>query len=117
MWLVQEQSNGEEVDLVMEQKWKGDGKVIDESWKGERKVMKENRKGKGKVNEDKLMLREAGFVVLVIIIFLQYFKLAGYLENKYFFASDFMGILLLILGIPLSYFAAKFLVRIIKSIL
>ena len=29
----------------MEQKWKGDGKVIDERWKGERKVTEENQKG------------------------------------------------------------------------
>ena len=117
MWLAQEQSNGEGVDLVMEQKWRGDGKVLDERWNGERKVTEEKLKGKNKVYESKLMLREAGFVVLLIILYLQYFKLAGYLSDQYFFASHSMGMLLLISGIPLSYFAAKFLFRIIKSIL
>ena len=101
----------------MEQKWKGDGKVVDERWKGERKVTEEKWKGKKNVNENKLMLREAFFVALVIILYLQYFKLAGYLSNKYFFSSDFMGILLLILGIPLSYFAAKYLVKVIKNVI
>ena len=100
----------------MEQKWRGDGKVLDERWNGERKVTEEKLKGKNKVYESKLMLREAGFVALVIILFLQYFKLAGYLSDRYFFESYFMSYLVLVLGIPLSYFAAKYLVRIIKSI-
>ncbi|MDW0117546.1 hypothetical protein QTL97_11410 [Sporosarcina thermotolerans] len=47
--------------------------------------MEENWNNKGKVNENKLMMREAGFVALVIILFLQYFKLAAYLSNEYFF--------------------------------
>ena len=92
---MQEESNGKGVDLVMEEKWKGERNV----------------------NENKLMLREAGFVALVIILFLQYFKLAAYLSNRYFFDSPFMAYLVLFLGIPLSYFVAKFLVRIIKSII
>ena len=71
----------------------------------------------GKVNENKLMLREAGLVALVIILYLQYFKLAAYLSNKYFFASHFMSYLVLILGIPLSYFAAKYLVGVIKKVI
>ena len=104
-------------DLVMEQKWKGDGKIIDERWKGERKVTEEKWKGEGKVNEDKLMLREAAFVALVIILFLQYFKLAAYLSDKYFFASYFLSYLVLFLGIPLSYFAAKYLVKVIKKVI
>ena len=49
--------------------------------------MEENWNSKGKVNEKKLMIREAGFVALVIILFLQYFKLAAYLETLYFFNS------------------------------
>ena len=79
--------------------------------------MEENRNGKGKVNENKLMLREAGFVALVIILFLQYFKLAAYLSNEYFFDSHFMSYLVLILGIPLSYFVAKYIVRVIKKVI
>ncbi|WHT49403.1 hypothetical protein QNH10_07645 [Sporosarcina thermotolerans] len=39
---------------------------------------------KKKLDEKKLMMREAGFVVLVIILFLQYFKFAAYLENQFF---------------------------------
>ncbi|WP_274307466.1 hypothetical protein [Solibacillus daqui] len=92
---MQEESNGKGVDLVMEGNWNG----------------------KGKVNENRLMMREAGFVALVIILFLQYFKLAAYLSNKYFFNSHFMSYLVLILGIPLSYFAAKYLVRVIKKVI
>ncbi|MFY3791387.1 hypothetical protein ACOQFO_06785 [Ureibacillus sp. MALMAid1270] len=85
--------------------------------KGVDSFMEENRNGKGKVNENKLMLREAGFVALVIILFLQYFKLAAYLSDKYFFESPFMSYLVLILGIPISYIAAKYLVWIIKKVL
>ena len=92
---MQEESNGKGVDAVME-----------DNWKSERKV-----------NENKLMIREAGFVALVIILFLQYFKLAAYLSDKYFFNSYFMSYLVLFLGIPLSYFAAKYLVRIIKKVI
>ena len=92
---MQEESNGKGVDSVMEEKWKG----------------------KRKVNENKLMMREAGFVALVIILFLQYFKLAAYLSDKYFFDSHFMSYLVLILGIPLSYFIAKYLVRVIKKVI
>ena len=76
-----------------------------------------NWKGVGKVNENKLMMREAGFVAIVIILFLQYFKLAAYLSDKYFFDSYFMSYLVLILGIPLSYFAAKYLVRVFKKVI
>lgn len=79
--------------------------------------MEENWKGMGKVNENKLMMREAGFVALVIILFLQYFKLAAYLSDKYFFNSHFMSYLVLILGISFSYFAAKYLVRVIKKLI
>ncbi|WP_338652680.1 hypothetical protein V6B14_12780 [Sporosarcina psychrophila] len=79
--------------------------------------MEGNWKGERKVNENKLMMREAGFVVLVIILFLQYFKLAAYFSDKYFFDSYFMSYLVLVLGIPLSYFAAKYLVRIIKKVI
>ncbi|MCM3745381.1 hypothetical protein M3193_14740 [Sporosarcina luteola] len=77
----------------------------------------ENWNGKGKINENKLMMREAGFVVLVILIFLQYFKLAAYLSDKYFFNSYFMSYLVLVLGIPLSCFAAKYVVQVIKQII
>lgn len=79
--------------------------------------MGENWRGNGKVNENKLMMREAGYVALVIMLFLQYFKLAAYLSDKYFFDSHFMSYLVLILGIPLSYFAAKYLVRVIKKVI
>ncbi|MEK4404248.1 hypothetical protein MKZ26_07330 [Sporosarcina sp. FSL K6-6792] len=92
---MQEESNGKGVVFVME-----------ENWKVERKV-----------NENKLMMREAGFVALVILLFLQYFKLAAYLSDRYFFDSHFMSYLVLILGIPLSYFAAKYLVWIIKKVI
>lgn len=79
--------------------------------------MEENWKVERKVNENKLMMREAGFVALVILLFLQYFKLAAYLSDRYFFDSHFMSYLVLILGIPLSYFAAKYLVWIIKKVI
>ena len=93
--LVQKELNGKGADFVMEENWKGEGKV----------------------NENKLMIREVGFVALVIIFFLQYFKLAAYLSDKYFFDSHFMSYLVLILGIPLSYFAAKYLVGVIKKVI
>ncbi|MDN4608550.1 hypothetical protein [Sporosarcina highlanderae] len=73
--------------------------------------------GKKKVDEKKLMIREAGFVALVIILFLQYFKLAAYLENEFFFNSYFMSYIVLFLGIPLCYFAAKYLVKVIKKVI
>lgn len=81
---------------------------MEENWVG---------KGKGKVNEKKLMMREAGFVALVIVLFLQYFKLAAYLSNQYFFDSPLMGLLVLFLGVPLCYFAAKYLVWVIKKVI
>ncbi|WP_339254099.1 hypothetical protein NSQ43_06625 [Sporosarcina sp. FSL W8-0480] len=77
----------------------------------------EHLSGKKKFDEKKLMLREAGFVVLVIILFLQYFKFAAYLSNEFFFNSYFMSYLVLFLGIPLCYFAAKYLVKVIKKII
>ncbi|SOC41515.1 hypothetical protein [Ureibacillus acetophenoni] len=79
--------------------------------------MEENWNGKGKVNENKIMMREAGLIVLAIILFLQYFKLAAYLSDKYFFDNHFMSYLVLILGIPLSYFATKYLVKVIKKVI
>lgn len=79
-------------------------------------IIEVNRKNKEKVNENKLMMREAGFVALVILLFLQYFKLAAYLSDKYFFHSHFMSYLVLILGIPLSYFVAKYIVRVFKKV-
>jgi hypothetical protein len=79
--------------------------------------MEENWNGKGKVDEKKIMIREAGFVALVIMLFLQYFKFAAYLSNQYFFNSPFMSLLVLILGIPLCYFAAKYIVRVIKKVI
>lgn len=100
--------------MLLDQKWKDDGKIVDERWNGERPIVEESR---GSAKENKIMLKEIGFVALCIILYLQYFKLAGYLSNKYFFASDFMGLLLLILGFPLSYFAAKYLAKILKGVL
>ena len=79
--------------------------------------MEENGNYERKFNEKKLMMREAGFVALVIILFLQYFKLAAYLSNQYFFNSYFMSYLVLILGIPLCYYAAKYLVQVIKKVI
>ena len=77
----------------------------------------ENRINKKKFNEKELMMREAGFVVLVVILFLQYFKLAAYLSDQFFFDSYFMSYLIIFLGIPLSYFVAKYIVRVIKKII
>lgn len=85
--------------------------------KGMDSFMEENWNGKGKVNENKIMMREAGLIILAIILFFQYFKLAAYLSDKYFFDNYFMSYLVLILGIPLSYFAAKYLVKVIKKVI
>jgi len=79
--------------------------------------MEENWNSKRKVNEKKLMMREASFVALVIILFLQYFKLAAYLSNQYFFDNPFMAYLVLFLGIPLCYFVAKYIVKFIKKVI
>lgn len=79
--------------------------------------MEENRKLERKIKENKLMMREAGFVGLAIILFIPYFRLSAYLSNEYFFNSPFMSYLVLILGIPLSYFVAKYLVRVIKKVI
>lgn len=62
-------------------------------------------------------MKEAGFVALVIILYLQYFKLAKLLENLLFPFNSPMSLLALILGIPLCYFAAKYLVRAIKKVI
>ena len=78
--------------------------------------MEGDQKNKKKVNENKLMMREAGFVALIILLFLQYFKLAAYLSDKYFFNSHFMSYVVLNLGIPLSYFVAKYIVRVFKKV-
>lgn len=79
--------------------------------------MEENWRHEKKFDENKLMLRQAGFGVIVVILFLQYFKLAAYISNKFFFDNYFMSYLVLFLGIPLCYFATKFLLRIINSAL
>ncbi|MEK4699437.1 hypothetical protein MKX47_07545 [Solibacillus sp. FSL R7-0668] len=79
--------------------------------------MDEKRKLELKMKENKLMMRQAGFVILFIILFLQYFKLAAYLSNKFFFTSYFFFNFLMILGIPISYFVAKYLVRLVKKII
>ncbi|PJK16585.1 hypothetical protein CQS04_05355 [Chryseomicrobium excrementi] len=77
--------------------------------------MEENWRGEKKFNENKLMLRQAGLGILVMIIFFQYFKLAAYLSDRYFFDSYFVSYFILLLGIPFSYFVAKFIIWLIKS--
>lgn len=77
--------------------------------------MEENWRSERKFNENKLMLRQAGVGVLVIILFSQYFKLAAYLSDRYFFDSYFISYFILFLGIPLSYFAAKLIILLIKN--
>lgn len=76
--------------------------------------MDEKRKEELRIKENKLMMRQAGFLVLMIIVFIPYFKFCAYLSNLFLF-NYFMFNLTLLLGIPLSYFVAKYLVRVIKK--
>ena len=78
--------------------------------------MDEKRKEELKIKENKLMMRQAGFIALMIIVFIPYFKFCAYLSNLFWF-SYFMFNLTMLLGIPLSYFAAKYIVRVIKKII
>lgn len=79
--------------------------------------MEENWRHEKKFNENKLMLRQAGFGVIALILFLQYFKFAAYISNKFFFYNPFMSYLVLFLGIPLCYFVTKLLFRFVKSVM
>ncbi|MBO1910881.1 hypothetical protein [Sporosarcina sp. 6E9] len=79
--------------------------------------MEENGNFERKFSEKKLIIREAGFGAFVIILYLQYFKLAQFLENLLFPFNSPMSLLALILGIPLCYFAAIYLVKVIKKVI
>ena len=79
--------------------------------------MEENADFERKFSEKKLIMKEAGFLALVIILYLQYFKLVQFLENLLFPFNSFMSLLALISGIPLCYFATKYLVRAIKKVI
>lgn len=76
--------------------------------------MDEKRKEELRIKENKLMMRQAGFIVLMIIVFIPYFKFCAYLSNFFLF-NYFIFNLTMLLGIPLSYFVAKYLVRVIKK--
>jgi len=78
-------------------------------------MMEENWRREKPFNENKLMLRQAGFGLIVFLLYTQYFKFAAYISNRFFFDSYFMSCMVLLLGIALCYFAAKLLVRIGKS--
>ena len=79
--------------------------------------MDEKRKEELRIKENKLMMRQVIFVALMIILYIPYFNIAAYLSNQYFFNSSYMALFMLFLGIPLTYFAAKYLVRVIKKII
>lgn len=78
--------------------------------------MDEKRKEELRVKENKLMMRQVGFVVLMIIVFIPYFKFCAYLSNLFSF-NYFMFNFTMLLGIPLTYFAAKYLVLVIKKVI
>ncbi|MBM7706773.1 hypothetical protein JOD03_001678 [Chryseomicrobium aureum] len=77
--------------------------------------MEENWRREKPFNENKLMLRQAGFGLIVFLLYTQYFKFAAYVSDKFFFNSYSMSLLVLLLGIPLCYFATKLLIRLLKS--
>lgn len=77
--------------------------------------MGENWRREKPFNENKLMLRQAGFGLIVFLLYTQYFKFAAYVSNRFFFNSYSMSLLVLLLGIPLCYFATKLLFKLIKS--
>ena len=59
-------------------------------------------------------------MVLGIMFFLQYFKIIAYLENRYIYGTALPSIgipILIFVGIPLSYFSAKILVKLIRKLL
>ncbi|MFJ7936570.1 hypothetical protein [Sporosarcina sp. NPDC096371] len=72
-----------------------------------------------KVDTTKLAMKEIGFLVLVILFFVQYYKILAYVWNRYVYGtgiSDSISIFILIFGvIPLSYLSAKYLVKFIKK--
>lgn len=77
--------------------------------------MEENWRREKPFNENKLMLRQAGFGLIVFLLYTQYFKFAAYVSDKFFFYNYSMSLLVLLLGIPLCYFATKLLIRLLKS--
>ena len=78
--------------------------------------MDEKRKEELNGKENKLMKRQVGIIALMIILYIPFFNIAAYISNQYFFSSDYFGLFILLLGIPLTYFAAKYLVWLIKNI-
>ncbi|MEK3763399.1 hypothetical protein [Solibacillus sp. FSL K6-4121] len=78
--------------------------------------MDEKRKEELNVKENKLMIRQAGVIAIMIILYIPYFNIAAYLSNQYFFSSYYFALFIWLLGIPLTYFAAKYLVWLIKNI-
>ena len=78
--------------------------------------MDEKRKKELNMKENKLMIRQVGIIALMIILYIPFFNIAAYISNQYFFDSYYFGLFILLLGIPLTYFAAKYLVWLIKNI-
>ncbi|OZS78624.1 hypothetical protein CF394_04890 [Tetzosporium hominis] len=77
--------------------------------------MEKNYRREKPFNENRLMLRQAGFGLVVLVLFIPYFKFAAYVSDRFFFNSYFISFLVLLLGIPLCYFATKSLVQIVKN--
>ena len=77
--------------------------------------MDEKRKEELNIKENRLMMRQAGFIALMVIVFIPYFKFCAYLSNLFWF-SYFTFNITMLLGIPFSYFAAKYIVRVIKKL-
>jgi hypothetical protein len=77
-----------------------------------------NRK---KVDTTNLVIKEFMFLVVAILFFVQYYKILGYLWDRYVYGtgiSDSNFYLILIFGvIPLSYFSTKYVVKLIKKVL
>ena len=73
---------------------------------------------KKKVDTTKLAMKEIGFTVLVILFFVQYYKILGYAYDRWIWGTGvsdhFFYLLLLFVVLPASYFSAKYLVKVIK---
>ena len=82
--------------------------------------MEEEYNNNKKVDIKKLEMQEIGFTVLVILFIVQYTKMLGYAFNRWIWNGHNDGLeifLLIFVVLPASYFSAKYVVKVIKSLL
>lgn len=82
--------------------------------------MEEEYTNKKKVYTTKLTMQELGFTVVVILFFVQYYKILAFVNGRWILGDglSFLSFYLLVLFIvvPASYFSTKMVVNVIKHV-